>query len=70
MEDFQYGIPQGLGFIIIFPNHVTVVFGFCTFQVAFEVVHCDLIPSVIYSRVASPFLVCIYVSLLPKSLGL
>ena len=55
MEDFLYGIPQGLGVILIFPNHVTIVFGFCTFQEAVEVVHCGSIPTGIYGRVPLPF---------------
>ena len=28
---------KALGFILIFPNHVTIVFGFCTFQEAVEI---------------------------------
>ena len=53
MEDFIYGIPQGLGVILIFPNHVTIVFVFCTFQEAFEIVHCVSILTVIYGRVVT-----------------
>ena len=51
MEDFLYGIPQALGFILIFPNHVTIVFGFRTFQEAVEMVHYGSIPTAIYGRV-------------------
>ena len=36
--------------------HVTIVFGFSTFQEAVEMVHCSSIPTVIYGRVVpSPF---------------
>ena len=51
MEDFLYGIPQGLGVILIFPIHVTIVFVFCAFQEVVEVVHCGSIPTAIYGRV-------------------
>ena len=51
MEDFLYGIPQGLGFILIFTNHITIVFGFRTFQEAVEMVHCGSIPTTINGRV-------------------
>ena len=51
MNDFLYGIPQGLGVIVIFPNHITIVFGFCTFQEAVEMVHCSSIPTTINGRV-------------------
>ena len=51
MEDFLYGIPQGLGVILIFPNHITVVFGFCTFQETVEMVHSGSIPTAVYGRV-------------------
>ena len=51
MEDFLYGIPQRLGVVLIFPNHIAVVFGFCTFQEAVEMVHCGSIPAAIYDRV-------------------
>ena len=54
MEDF-YGIPQVLGVILIFPNHVTLVFGFCAFQEVVEVVHCGSKPTAIHGRVV-PFL--------------
>ena len=37
--------------ILIFPNHFTIVFGFCTFQEAVEMVHCSSIPTAIYGRV-------------------
>ena len=48
---FLYGIPQGLWVILIFPNHVTIVFAFCTFEEAVEMVHCGSIPTAIYGRV-------------------
>ena len=51
MEDFLYGIPQGLGVILIFSNYVTKVFGFHTFQEAVEMVHCGSIPNALYGRV-------------------
>ena len=51
MEDFLYGIPQGHGVILIFPNHVTIVFGFHAFQEVVEVIHCSSIPTAIYGRV-------------------
>ena len=51
MEDFLYGIPQGLGVILIFPNHIAIVFGFRTFQETVEMVHCGSIPTAIYGRV-------------------
>ena len=51
MEDFLYGISQGLGVILIFPNHVTIVFDFCTFQEVVEMVHCGSIPTAVYGRV-------------------
>ena len=51
MEDFLYGIPQGLGVILIFPNHIAIVFGFRTFQEAVEMVHCSSIPTAINGRV-------------------
>ena len=56
MEDFLYGIAQGLGVILIFPNHVTIVFGLQTFQKAVEMVHCGSIPTVIYGRVVPSLL--------------
>ena len=37
--------------ILIFPNHVTVVFGFRTSQEVVEMVDCVSIPNVIYGRV-------------------
>ena len=51
MEDFLYGILQGLGVILIFPNHITIVFGFRTYQEAVEMVHCGSIPTAINGRV-------------------
>ena len=51
MEDFLYGILHGLGVILIFPNHITIVFGFCTFHKTVEVVHSGSIPSTVYGRV-------------------
>ena len=51
MEDFLYGITQDLGVILIFPNHITIVFGFRTFQEAVEMVHCGSIPTMINGRV-------------------
>ena len=51
MEDFLYGIAQGLGVILIFPNHVTIVFSFRTFHEAVEMVHYSSIPTTIYGRV-------------------
>ena len=43
--------------IVIFPNHVTIAFGFCKFQEAVEMVHCNSIPTTIYGRVVpSPLL--------------
>ena len=53
MEDFLYGIPQGFGFILIFPDHVTIVFGFRTFKEAVEMIHCSSILIAIYDRVVS-----------------
>ena len=53
MEDFLYGIPQGLGVILIFSNHVTIVFGFRTLQEAVEMVNSGSIPSAIYGRVVT-----------------
>ena len=43
--------PQGLEIILIFPNHVTIVFDFHMFQEAVEMVHCGSIPTTIYGRV-------------------
>ena len=51
MKDFLYGIPQGLGVVLIFLNHITIVFGFRTFQEAVEMVHCGSMPTTIYGRV-------------------
>ena len=51
MEDLLYGIPQGLGVFLIFPNHVTIVFGFRTFQEVVEKVHCGSVPTAIYGSV-------------------
>ena len=51
MQDFLYGIPQGLGVILIFPNHVSIVFGFRTFQEVVNMVHCGAIPTAVYGRV-------------------
>ena len=34
-----YGIPQDVGVILIFPNHVTIVFSFRTFQETVEMAH-------------------------------
>ena len=50
MEDFLYRIPQGLRVFLIFPNHVTILFGF-TLQEVVEMVHCGSIPIAIYGRV-------------------
>ena len=55
MEDFLHGIPQGLGVILIFPNHITIVFGFCTYHKTVEMVHSGSIPATVYGRaVPSP----------------
>ena len=51
MEDFLSGIPQDLGIILILPNHITIVFGFPTFQEAVEMVHSGSIPTTINGRV-------------------
>ena len=56
MEDFLNGIPQGLGVILIFPNHITIVFGFLTFQEAVEMAHCGSIPTMINFRVVPSLL--------------
>ena len=50
-EVLFYEIPQGLGVILIFPNRVTIVFGFRTLQEVVEMVHCGSITTVIYGRV-------------------
>ena len=42
---------KALGLSYFFPNHVTIVFGFRTFQEAVEMVHCGSIPTTIYGRV-------------------
>ena len=51
MKDFLYGILQGLGVILIFPNHISIVFGLCTFQEVVEMVHCGSVPTMINGRV-------------------
>ena len=51
MEDFPFEILQDFGIILIFPNNVTIAFGFRTFQEAVEMVHSGSIPTAIYGRV-------------------
>ena len=68
MEDFLYGIPQGLAVILSFPNHVTIVFGFCTFQESVEMVHCGSVFTAVYGRVVPAPLPCKFVYLCCQNL--